>query len=172
MGENAEIWRRSAIGGVSAGLVVSLLTCMFTRAPWWLVAAGGGVCAVAGCAILVRTSHAQLRVARQLAGEQVTLRQLRQASRASQFGPVPREPVVYELAVGLAERGLQHARRIRIWMAAVFAFVAAMNLVVLLSGDLWALWRVLGFILAAAAALIGPRLQARRLTRLRNMSPA
>jgi hypothetical protein len=172
VGENAEIWRRSVVGGVGAGLVVALLTGTFTRAPWWLAGTAGGVCAAVGCAVLVRASHAQLRVARQLAGELVTFQQLRQASRASQFGPVPKEPVVYELAVGLAERNLRQAQRNRIWMAAVFAFVAAINLVVLLSGDLWALWRVFAFSLATAASLIGPRLQARRLKRLRNLSPS
>ncbi|MGW7536768.1 hypothetical protein [Amycolatopsis sp. NPDC054798] len=171
VGEAGKIWGRAVAAGVVAGLAGAVLTGALTTFPWWLAAVAGGACAVMGFWALSAMSRAQLRVARELLGDAVSLRQVRLASRAAEFGRIPADPAVYRLAVEFAERSLRQARKNRLTMTALFACTAAIDLVSLVPGNLGWLWSVAGFGLAAAAAFCGPQLQARRLARLRDNPP-
>jgi hypothetical protein len=171
MGEATEIRGRSALGGLLIGALVAVLTGTLTAAPWWLAAAAGGFAAVLGGGVLVLLFHAQRRVARELTGRTVTVRQLRQASRASESGPVPGDPEIHRLAVGFAERQLRSARRQRPWLVAMLVVLTALELFVALSGQWWAVVSTLGFGVFTVFVCVRPRLLARRLTRLRDTPP-
>ncbi len=87
-------------------------------------------------------SRAQLRLARELVGDAVSLRQVRLASRAAEFGRIPDDPVEYRLAVAFAERSLRDARKNRLGMTAMLASVAAIDLVSLGTRGLCGRWPV------------------------------
>ncbi|WP_414936208.1 hypothetical protein [Amycolatopsis sp. cmx-11-51] len=175
MGQRAKIWYVVGVVGLTVGLAGMVLFFMVDEVPWWVVVLLGAIVlgAIVGGGLVAVAWRERLRTLQYVHGQELTLPQVRRAIRASSFGPVPQDPVVYRIAVDGAEDGVRTVRVTRWPSVGVFAVFLALGLLSLGSDPLWwVLLRVVFWSLMITLSLISPWWAAKRLARLRNNPPA
>ena len=148
------VWALLLLTGVPAaayGFVVGLVT---GADPLWNL----GFAVLIGLALAVALTFS-LRTRWRLQDEaigQVSADFRRSVSRAAWTGPIPADPEIRVAAVQLAERHLQHARRVRPWM-----YVAVAGLAISIIGnailDPWKLLFSIFYLPLPVLIFIGPK---------------